>query len=27
MAMYDAFCAWCRSCQDQTHNWTPAVRA
>src|SRR2546425_4906434 len=23
MTMYDAFYAWCRSCQDQTHNWTP----
>jgi rhodanese-related sulfurtransferase len=27
MTMYDAFYAWCRSCQDQTHNWTPAPRA
>jgi rhodanese-related sulfurtransferase len=23
LIMYDAFYAWCRSCQDQTHNWTP----
>jgi rhodanese-related sulfurtransferase len=23
MIMYDAFYAWCRSCQDQTHNWKP----
>ena len=23
MVMYDAFYAWCRSCQDQTHNWKP----
>ena len=21
--MYDALYAWCRSCQDETHNWTP----
>src|SRR5436305_317801 len=23
LTMYDAFYAWCRSCQDETHNWTP----
>jgi rhodanese-related sulfurtransferase len=23
MVMYDAFYGWCRSCRDQTHNWTP----
>jgi len=27
MTMYDAFYAWCRSCQDQTHNWTPPATA
>jgi hypothetical protein len=27
MVMYDAFYAWCRSCQTETHNWTPEVRA
>lgn len=27
MVMYDAFYAWCRSCQKETHNWTPEVRA
>ncbi len=27
MTMYDAFYAWCRSCQDQTHNWNPQLRA
>jgi rhodanese-related sulfurtransferase len=27
MTMYDAFYAWCRSCQDQTHNWTPRATA
>jgi rhodanese-related sulfurtransferase len=26
IVMYDAFYAWCRSCQEQTHNWTPGVR-
>jgi len=24
LVMYDAFYAWCRSCQDEKHNWTPA---
>jgi hypothetical protein len=23
MVMYDALYAWCRSCQDETHNWPP----
>jgi rhodanese-related sulfurtransferase len=27
MVMYDAFYAWCRSCQGETHNWTPEVQA
>jgi rhodanese-related sulfurtransferase len=27
ITMYDAFYAWCRSCQDQTHNWNPQLRA
>jgi rhodanese-related sulfurtransferase len=27
MAMYDAFYAWCRSCQDERHNWTPPAQA
>ena len=27
MTMYDAFYAWCRSCQDQTHDWNPRLRA
>jgi rhodanese-related sulfurtransferase len=25
LTMYDAFYAWCRSCQDERHNWTPAA--
>ena len=24
LVMYDAFYAWCRSCQDEKHNWNPA---
>ena len=24
MVMYDALYAWCRSCQDETHQWPPA---
>jgi len=24
MTVYDALYAWCRSCQDETHNWKPA---
>jgi rhodanese-related sulfurtransferase len=27
LTLYDALYAWCRSCQDETHNWTPPVRA
>ena len=23
MVMYDALYAWCRSCQDETHQWPP----
>jgi len=23
--MYDAFYAWCRSCQDEKHNWNPTA--
>jgi hypothetical protein len=25
LVMYDAFYAWCRSCQDEKHNWNPAA--
>ena len=25
LTMYDAFYAWCRSCQDEKHNWTPVA--
>lgn len=25
MVMYDALYAWCRSCQDESHNWPPAM--
>jgi rhodanese-related sulfurtransferase len=24
LTMYDALYAWCRGCQNETHNWTPA---
>jgi hypothetical protein len=24
MVMYDALYAWCKSCQEETHNWPPA---
>lgn len=27
MVMYDALYAWCRSCQDETHRWPPAISA
>jgi rhodanese-related sulfurtransferase len=27
MVMYDAFYAWCRSLQGETHNWTPPASA
>ena len=25
LVMYDALYAWCRSCQDEKHNWNPAA--
>lgn len=25
MVLYDALYAWCRSCQEETHNWPPAM--
>jgi hypothetical protein len=25
MVMYDALYAWCKHCQQETHNWPPAV--
>jgi hypothetical protein len=25
MVMYDALYAWCRSCQEEAHNWPPRV--
>jgi len=25
LVMYDAFYAWCRSCQKEKHNWNPAL--
>ena len=25
MILYDALYAWCRSCQDETHDWRPAA--
>ena len=25
MVMYDALYAWCKSCQEETHNWPPAT--
>ena len=27
LIMYDAFYAWCRGLQAETHNWTPPVQA
>ncbi|OZI61906.1 chromate resistance protein ChrB domain-containing protein [Bordetella genomosp. 11] len=27
MVMYDALYAWCRSCQDETHQWPPRMAA
>jgi len=27
LTMYDAFYAWCRACQAETHNWTPGAKA
>ena len=26
LVMYDAFYTWCRSCQGETHNWTPPAK-
>lgn len=26
MVMYDALYAWCKDCQEETHNWPPAVK-
>jgi hypothetical protein len=26
MHVYDAFYSWCRSLQNETHTWKPAVR-
>ena len=26
LTMYDALYAWCRTCQGETHNWTPAAK-
>ena len=25
MVLYDALYAWCKSCQDETHNWPPKM--
>jgi hypothetical protein len=25
MVMYEALYAWCKSCQDETHNWPPKM--
>ena len=25
LTMYDALYAWCRGCQEEKHNWTPAA--
>ena len=27
LTMYDAFYAWCRACQSETHNWKPGAKA
>lgn len=27
MVMYDALHSWCKSCQGETHNWPPKMRA
>lgn len=27
MTVYDAFYAWCRSCQNEQHNWPPSMLA
>lgn len=26
MVMYDSLYAWCKECQDETHNWPPVVK-
>ncbi|MCX7186770.1 MAG: chromate resistance protein [Methylophilales bacterium] len=26
MVMYDALYAWCKECQDETHNWPPVIK-
>jgi len=26
MVIYDALYAWCKSCQNETHNWPPVVK-
>jgi hypothetical protein len=26
MVMYDALYAWCKHCQDETHNWPPQMK-
>ncbi len=26
MVMYDALYAWCRQCQNETHNWPPTIK-
>lgn len=26
MIVYDALYAWCRTCQDETHNWSPKMQ-
>lgn len=26
MVMYDALYAWCKECQDETHNWPPQMK-
>jgi hypothetical protein len=25
LVMYDALYAWCKACQDETHNWPPKI--
>jgi hypothetical protein len=27
IVIYDAFYAWCKSCQQETHKWPPAMQA
>ncbi|MBX9704658.1 MAG: chromate resistance protein [Gammaproteobacteria bacterium] len=26
MVMYDALYAWCKECQEETHNWPPVIK-